>query len=563
MSLSQLAESLRETALAGMREASSSCLFLSASDLHSRAVTRHAPCSGSCEEAWRAALSLLEEALGGKEPVILRADWVVHQERVSWARAQKAVRAERRNYFRWGISFGEDWSLPLTEQELNGHAVLYSGGDEPKGRFHEKNAEALCRRRFGRGLPSLRPEDGVLLFTVKGAFCEKGGPVRLLRERGFGAGLREHEADASTLRACIASGASWLARNCGADGRFHYGFFPCFGRDIPTYNTLRHISSTWAMLDAWRLSREKALLEAVERSLACLLRDFARTVRLPGGEEAMFFEDIESGELKLGSSGVALLLFSAYTKLVHPLRYVPLMKAVARGILHMQNEEGGFVHVLNRDLSVKDPFRIVYYDGEAVFGLLRLYDLTRDAAYLEAAERAFGHFLRKDYWKNHDHWLSYSVNELTRWKPEARYFEFGIRNFEGYLPFVLKRETAYPTLLELMMAADLLLRRMDAMPEMHGLLARVDRAAFDEALEHRAAHLLNSFFWPETAMFFKEPGRIAGSFFTRHHAFRTRIDDVEHFVSGLLACLEHRRGWTPNRLSVRLLTPAKAAKQGR
>lgn len=40
--------------------------------------------------------------------------------------------------------------------------------------------------------------------------------------------------------------------------------------------------------------------------------------------------------------------------------------------------------------------------------------------------------------------------------------------------------------------------------------------------------------FPEFAQFFKEPEIIKYGFFARHDRFRMRIDDAEHFLSGLI-----------------------------
>ena len=75
------------------------------------------------------------------------------------------------------------------------------------------------------------------------------------------------------------------------------------------------------------------------------------------------------------------LVFTGFSK-----KYIPLMQSFARGIFSMQKPDGSFIHVLNsEDYTVRDEFRTPYYDGEAVFGLLHLYDMTKDPELLEHA----------------------------------------------------------------------------------------------------------------------------------------------------------------------------------
>ena len=507
-------------------------LFLSATDMERRAVTRHAR-GATPQTAWTSALALLSDALraAGMEPSILRADWVVQAERTTWADVTARVEHTRRNYFRQGLALDGDWTLAFTEMELNANSMLYQAGDDPNGHVHPKNCAAYCRRRFGREWPELSPESPVILFRTEGVFAERGGQPKTITGRGLDAGRRDIGCPTpGTYLELARNAARYLVRQVGEDGRFDYGCFSCFDKPIPTYNTLRHISTLWAMLEAYGTFREKALRDAIERAISYCVRTF---VRHHG--DAIFFEDVESGECKLGSNGCALIMLARCAEVFNTKKYIPLMRGVARGILAMQEEDGGFVHVLrSSDFSVKERMRTVYYDGEAVFGLLRLYSLNKDAALLGAARRAFGHFIATEHWRHHDHWLSYAVNELMRYDPGSEYFQFGILNFIGHLDFVARRETAYPTLLELMLAADAMLRRLEGLPEHRGLLAQVDRAAFDAALHSRARQLLNGYFWPEFAMFFKHPSRIAGSFFIKHHAFRVRIDDVQHFLTGFI-----------------------------
>ena len=44
--------------------------------------------------------------------------------------------------------------------------------------------------------------------------------------------------------------------------------------------------------------------------------------------------------------------------------------------------------------------------------------------------------------------------------------------------------------------------------------------------------MLNGYFFPEYAMYMKNPERILNAFFVRHDGFRVRIDDVQHNIDG-------------------------------
>ncbi|MBQ7618246.1 MAG: hypothetical protein IJS50_05165 [Desulfovibrio sp.] len=507
-------------------------LFLSATDMKERAITRHAV-AANLEEALQKASASLSEALKKAEiaPTALRVDWVTEQKTISWNDFKKNVEHTRRNYFRKGIALESSFTIAFTEMELNANAMLYQAGDIRTGKIHEKNCKIYCQRRFGCPWPNLAAEQTVVEFTTKAAFVSLGEAPVLCTGQGLSCGRRDVTEHSPELFRKLAKTATfYLAKLCLASGRFNYGTFSCFDRPIPTYNTLRHISSTWSLVEAYAEFKGISLKKTIDRSIKYCLDTFLRY-----NGKAAYFEDQEKGELKLGSNGCALIMLTRYTEITKNKSYLPLMEALAQGILSMQEEDGSFVHILDsKTFAVKERQRTVYYDGEAVFGLLRLYSLTKNKTLLEAAQRAFAHFITVAHWKNHDHWLSYATCELTSLIPKEEYFRFGIQNFADYLSFVAERDTAYPTLLELMLAAEKMLKRLKTEQASRYLLNLVDPSYFNYALQKRATQLLNAFFWPELAMFFKKPEKIVGSFFIKHHAFRVRIDDIQHFLTGCL-----------------------------
>lgn len=542
MSLSTLLWSLRPAVAQRIRPLAEPwpayTLFLSLSDGTSRARVIHG--SGDDFDAVWARLARQAQALVAKEKLRvdkLRADWVTGVQRLDLKTFTKLLASFKRNYFRCGLALDDQFRVAFLEQELNANAMLYGGASIQHAVLNEKNFRHYARKRFPGHELDFSDSASMAILRTEGVFCSPAEGALPLYGTGRDAGRRVIEAlDEPVVRGLIERGSQFLASQVKSDGRFLYGWHPCFDRPIRTYNTLRHASTIYAMLEAWEITRDSRLLVAIRRALKTLVTKMIASVILPDGERAAFLVDL-GDEIKLGGNAVCLLALSLYTELFDDQRYLPVMECLAVGICHMQDPVSGrFNHVLNHpDLSVKEAFRIIYYDGEAVFGLLRFYRVNRNPRWLEAVERAFDHFIGQEHWKAHDHWLAYSVNELTRYRPEERYFRFGILNVAGYLEFVEERITTFPTLLELMMAAREMLERIAAQPEWRHLLEEIDTEHFQRALEARARYLMNGHFWPEYAMYFHNPRRIEGSFFIRHHAFRVRIDDVEHYLSGYAA----------------------------
>ncbi|EBV3599905.1 Mur ligase, partial [Salmonella enterica subsp. enterica serovar Virchow] len=472
-------------------------LFFSLSLKRARARTWTVS-AAAFDEAWETGAALVERASAeaGEQDIWLRVDAVDEVRKLDWSAARARIAQSKRTYFRQGIVFGGDFASALLEQEINANGILF----DPAKNEATPNAGALrdySRERFGRTLQwPVEAQEPLWLFTTRAVFADSLATHEIV-SAGRNSGYRNIEWSVEAVDAAIVSASAYLADQVQQDGRYRYGWLPIEDAVIPSYNALRHASSTYALLEAWEFTRDPAQEAAIRAALAHLAGQLIKQVTLPGGVEAAFLVDV-GNEIKLGGNAVCLLAFVKYAQLTGDGRYAALLEKLALGVLHMQRPDGRFVHVLNfPDLTLKQEQRIIYYDGEAAFGLMRLYALTSDPRWLEAVVRAFDHFIEAEHWKAHDHWLSYCVNELTLFRPDARYFRFGLDNVRGYLDFVLERVTTFPTLLELMMAARLMIDRIRADDQHAHLLDGFDLEKFDRALEHRARYLLNGFFWPE------------------------------------------------------------------
>jgi hypothetical protein len=466
-------------------------------------------------------------------PEWVKADFVTSYEQITVEEFIVKITKTKKNYFRYGISLDPDFNLAFLEQEVNANAFIKFDQEHQRAYLSEQNMNHYCQTYRGmKGKINFNVINSITLFTTTGFFFD--GELHPLESSFLNNGRRMTQTlNRQSVLEIIDRSSRFLANQVQDNGKFIYGYFPCFDKEINFYNILRHASSTYSMIEAYELTKNEELILPIQKALTYLEAEAIATYENKNGETiAYVLEKSSDSEIKLGANAAAILAYSKYTKVFNDKKYIPLMQQLAKGIQNMQNPETGqFVHILNPDLSVKEAFRIIYYDGEAAFALMRLYNIDRDPQWLETVEKAFTYFIENDYWKHHDHWLSYCTNELTAHRPLDQYFKFGLENVKHKLDFMLERETTYPTFLELTTAAYKMINRIKELNK-HELLADFDEDKLLQVIHHRSHYQLNGFFYPEVAMYFKNPARILDGFFIRHHSFRCRIDDVEHNISG-------------------------------
>lgn len=473
--------------------------------------------------AWQNARDAAAAALwqSGMEPVWVKADVVYQSEKVSMEQLGSQLAASRQEFFRYGLAFDDGFGTALLEAELNG-AKIYdydNGGID----FDYLNRYL---QKAGRPVLDALP-DSCTLFQCKGWLCDENGQIWALADSGLDYGRRTiDKVDASYAAELIRNASDFLVGQIKEDGSFVYGWYPRFDNEIENYNIMRHTSTLWSLICRWRMDPSDELTAVIDRAM-----DYMLSQVIYDSDGAAYLYEAKSQEIKLGGCGLAVVILTEYMDAFDTDIYEDVCRSLGEGILSMMDlEEGTFYHVLNQYFSHKEEFRTIYYDGEATFGLCRLYGLTGERRWLDAACAAADHFIAADYAQYKDHWIAYAMNELTQYVPtRTEYYIFALQNAQDNLQSIYDRDTTYHTYLELLMSA---FEVYDRLVQIGAKIGGFDIDFLLRTIEQRVTRQLNGYFYPEVAMYMENPARILDTFMVRHDGYRVRIDDVQHNIGG-------------------------------
>jgi uncharacterized protein YyaL (SSP411 family) len=212
-------------------------------------------------------------------------------------------------------------------------------------------------------------------------------------------------------------GLRWLVGNIRDKGLFVYSFNPESGELSDANNAIRQLMASRILAEE---SVEHWLLRGPHRrNLSFLITYWYQTDE----ERAYVFYDDKS---KLGANAMLLRTFVASPYFED---YREEAAALARGILHLQHENGSFEPwYVEPDYAYDADYLLTFYSGEALLALVEYHEKTSDPAYLAAAERSADFYINRyvthlaeHYYPAYVPWHTLAYNKLYKLTGEQKY----------------------------------------------------------------------------------------------------------------------------------------------
>ncbi len=505
-------------------------VFISVSDNRSRANTTLGTGSGLL----RALNSAIQQILDNNPKLDLQSvklDIVQHVSTLKDHPIQQPLTYDRSLY---GIAFEEPIALGFLPEEVVSQTLVDSD------RFLHFN-RILRRAHLSSAQKSSLEQKGTLnihAFSVQSYY--KSGENKFPLYRGH---RLFEDLDSSLLLSSAIAAGDYLISTVKEDGNFIYEYMPKNDSETNKYNVLRHAGTIYSMLELYEVTKNPSLLQAAILALKNLMLR-SKPVRA-NGEELLCI--VENDSAKLGANGLALLALSKYMMLTEDRSYLPDARKLAKWMQTVQNEQGQFfIHKLSYSTQADSGFVSMYYPGEAIFSLVRFYEVDPNETWLDMAQKAADYIIQvRDGGKTiseleHDHWLLYGLNELYRVRPSSIYITHSQKICQAMLNaqhrhvepkdylggfYNPPRSTPVAVRSEGMCAAYCLLNDNQLYKEADVLF---------EAIKLCLRFQLQTQYFPEKAMHLPNPQRTLGGFSCSLTDYSIRIDYVQHNLSSLI-----------------------------
>jgi hypothetical protein len=228
------------------------------------------------------------------------------------------------------------------------------------------------------------------------------------------------------IKESIHLAANYLIRHCNNDGRFIYRTNTNPEVTISKrYNMLRHAGTLYA-LATYALDFNNDQARKVVLSGSRFLKQQISDISPDGKLLAVLSNPAINGskdpvQAKLGGTGLGLVALCYAEKLKPGTTSLDTLRKMGNFIRYMQKEDGSFYSkYFPKGTGRDDSWISLYYPGEAILGLLMLYELDQNSDWLEAALNGLLYLadLRdKKTRVEADHWALIATDRLFRINP--------------------------------------------------------------------------------------------------------------------------------------------------
>jgi uncharacterized protein YyaL (SSP411 family) len=228
------------------------------------------------------------------------------------------------------------------------------------------------------------------------------------------------------------AGGDYLLRIQKPDGGFNYCYDAAEDRFEPRrYNIVRHAGTALSLFDLHAATRDSRYLESARRAVRFLTARFRRAHRTQG----LYVLDYD-GKAKLGATGLALAALARQIELDPKNGNQRSAEGLAKLILALQRKDGSFQMRYELQANEQILSESLYYPGEAMLGLIRLYGLNHDARLLDAARRGADYLIERQQKMNSlpaDAWLMQALELLYDIGREKKYVEHALALAEAII----------------------------------------------------------------------------------------------------------------------------------
>lgn len=443
----------------------------------------------------------------------VKIDRITNKEKITIDNLNKLIRETSKNSFNYGLYFS-DYNFSLLSEEINSNNII----DFDNFKININNLNSYLKKKNLK--INITTLSNIELFSTESKLLENNKFIKLYPFNGFN--LKKYEKN--EIFDIIKNSANRLISMINYDGSYIYGIRTNSHTIINSYNILRHAGSTYSLIKYYAINPSEELKAKIENAINYLLNNFTMEIN-----DKLYVIEKKTSEIKLGGNALALLMLSEYQKVFESDKYLPYSLKIANAIMSMQNNDGSYNHVLNLDLSIKETYRTVFYDGEATFALINLYDINKDEKLYNAAKRAIDYFIDHNYLKYRDHWQSYAINSFLRYNNEKKYSDYALNNYLYNKSSFEVNKKFSPILLELLLQTN----------NSYILCTEESKKDFNieslnDIIEKNKNTLLTYYIDKSVAMYFNNPGKVIYGFHNINNNFRMRIDDIQHSLLGLI-----------------------------